>query len=103
MAANPEVLLNSEEAIAQSMTPFGRQLGVKMEDQYGLFTIAYVDGKQGDVPDRIAGRWTSRSACEIALTGYLRQLWDFSNQKAQKASKPLAHTQSKIASAESQQ
>ena len=103
MADDLNPLLDSDKAIEQRFTPFGRQLGVKMTDQYGMYQIAYTDGKPGDLPDVLCGRWTSGAYCEQALVAYLRQLWEFSNQKAQKLAKPLAHTQqSKQNSAQSQ-
>ena len=85
-----EILLDPEKAIAANYSPFGRQYGVRMEDQYGLYKIQLIDGKNGSVPDVLAGRWTSIAACESDLKAYLRKQWAFSEAKQTKASKPLA-------------
>ena len=91
MADDNSVLLNPEEALNKNFTPFGRQLGIKMDDQYGLYRIQLVDGKDGgSVPDALAGRWTSIAACENDLKAYLRRQWAFVAEKQAKLDKPLA-------------
>jgi hypothetical protein len=87
---NNEILFDREKAIAENYSPFGRQYGVKMEDQYGLYRIQLIDGKNGSIPDALAGRWTSIAACESHLKAFLRKQWDFSEEKQSKANKPLA-------------
>lgn len=90
--ANSEALLNSNEAIKQSLTPFGRKLGIVMDDQYGLFRVTYVDGKNGEVPTVLSGKWTSLASCRIALDGYLKQVWAFSDSQQKK---PLTYAKTK--------
>lgn len=96
MAANlgetdpKEILLDPEKAYRENYTPFGRKLGVVMEEQYGLYRIKFVDGKNGDLPESLMGKWTTYANCESDMKAYIRRLWDFSNSKAQKANKPLA-------------
>lgn len=94
-AETKDVLLDSKEAIKRNMTPFGRKLGVVMDDPggYPYYRIKYMDDKQGgSLPDELSGRWTSLFMCTNDLRGYLMRLWSFSDlQKAQRA-KPLAST-----------
>lgn len=95
MAVDPkEVLLDSNKAIMENLTPFGRKLGIVMDDPNGmaLYRIKFVDNKQGEVPSELSGRWTTLAQCKNDLHGYLRKVWAFSDAQALKASKPLAST-----------
>jgi hypothetical protein len=81
-------VLTRDAAIPERVLPTGRKLGVLPVKGAGMFTIHYVDGKPGMLPEKYSGRYTGLLAAEDALEKFLHELWDVSDSATKK--KPVA-------------
>lgn len=84
MADAPD-LLERTTAITNNTTPTGRELGVVMNREYGLFRIRYVDNKPGDLPNNLNGLYTKHEYAASALRNYIREMWDMNDKAVEKA------------------
>lgn len=83
-------VLTPANAIPRMITPTGRQFGVKLVNGgLMLYEVAFVDGKPGEIPVALQGRWTKEELAAEAVNSLLKKLWQASEEQrvrlAQKA------------------
>lgn len=80
-------VLNRDQAMQDSVTPTGRQLGVVLEKQFGLYRVEYIDKKGGLLPSDLAGRYTKGAYARDAIQRYLKEQWDMNDAAVVKAAR----------------
>lgn len=88
MAESSEVLTR-DKAIPDNILPTGRKVGPIPVRGTAFFTIGYVDGKAGKVPEEYQGNYTGIRQAEKDIKRFVRELWDVSDKAQSK--KPLAN------------
>ena len=88
MAENSEVLTR-DKAEPQYILPTGRTVGPIPVRGTAFYTIGYVDGKPGKVPEEYQGNYTGIRKAEKDVQRFVRDLWDVSDKAQTK--KPLAN------------
>lgn len=78
-------VLERETALSDNTTPTGRKLGIILEKHFGLYKIGYVDGKAGDLPGDLSGRYTKGELAKADLDRYLKYMWDMNDAAVKKA------------------
>jgi len=70
-------VLSRDTAMKTLTSPMGRTYGaVKSKVLPGLFKIALVDGKPGDVPKELEGTFTKPFHAEQVIRAHISKLWD---------------------------
>ncbi len=88
-------VLTRTEALKINQDPTGKQWLIKSQRGMSLLK-AEVFPYHGStiVPKEFAAQWTSRSQLQHAIQSWLHAQWDKSEDKSQKADKPLAKSKS---------
>lgn len=84
-------VLNKVEAIPEGLTPTGRKLGVRHVRGFGMYEVAFVDGKGGEIPDELDSKFTSYERAQRYLESYLLRFWE----KVDSKKKPLSNAVSR--------
>lgn len=80
MAADPNMAVVRDYALANNLTPTGRKLGVAKVANTSLYRIGFVDDKPGRLPDTMGDeKYTRTDIAQSALTEYLTKLWNESD------------------------
>ncbi len=93
---NVEILSRSE-ALKVSQDPTGKRWLIQSQRGRSLLK-AVVEPFNGNtiIPKEFANEWTSRSQLQQAIQSWLHTQWDKSDEKSQKADKPLSKSKSQV-------
>ena len=64
-----------QSRIDQNETPTGRILGTARDEIFGFWKVVYADKKNGDIPEAIAGKYTSEPRAKEAIRAFLTSTW----------------------------
>jgi len=76
-------VLTRQEAIGKDLLPTGRKVGVVSVPGTAMLKIAFLDGP-GTLPDKYAGKFTSRIRAGVEMKKYLAEFWDVSDAATRK-------------------
>lgn len=72
-------VLTRETGMQDKITPTGRQLGVVAQKHGSMYTIQFLDGKGGNLPDSLKGMYTTKPRAFEALDNFLNEFWNTSD------------------------
>lgn len=76
--------VNKEEGIKKNTTATGRVLGVVPVPGTSFCRIAYVDKKEGRIPDKWAGKYTSAGYAQRDIETFVAETWDVAEENVKK-------------------
>lgn len=86
------VCKNVAEGLQHGVTSTGRQLGVVTTADHGLWRIRYIDGKPGNLPERLQGRYTGVKFAQFDLDTFVEETWRIAAEKTPKRTKVVEQT-----------
>jgi hypothetical protein len=64
-----------QDRIDNLETTNGRILGTTRDEIFGFWNVVYSDGKNGDIPDALSGKYTSEARAIEAIKAFLQGSW----------------------------
>jgi hypothetical protein len=79
---------NDDKVFYETTTATGRKIGVVNSESHGLFKVALVDGKGGDLPDNLKGRFTGVRFAQEAIDAFVARTFSEVEARTRKTKKP---------------